>query len=108
MTVDRGAGGGVWLKSKLRGVVGRFVLTDRRMVFAETGIPALGLLGLLFNKEGTVRVQAAKSDFAGIDRGSHGRAKHVVNVKISAGETFTKGLATPYEDWEKALKTWAA
>ena len=95
----------MWLKSKFQGFGGRLVVTDRRVVFAQTGIPSLGLLGLLFNKQGTVRVQIAKPDVEGVEKGQHGRAKNVLSLR-SKGDEHRFVLNTPYEEWEQRINQW--
>ena len=96
----------MWLKSKFQGFGGRLVVTDRRLVFAQTGIPSLGLLGLLFNKQGTVRVQVAKSDLENVEKGQHGRAKNVLSLKNKEGEEYRFVLSTPYSTWEQRINQW--
>jgi hypothetical protein len=96
----------MWLKSKFQGYSGRLVVTERRVVFAQTGIPSLGLLGMLFNKQGTVRVQIAKSDLEGAEKGQHGRAKNVLNLKSRGGDEHRFVLNTPYETWEQRITQW--
>ncbi|MCH9685718.1 MAG: hypothetical protein K0V04_30075 [Deltaproteobacteria bacterium] len=98
---------GMWLKSKLQGFGARMCLTDRRLVIAQRGIPALGLIGMLFNKEGSVRVEVSKSDIAGIEQSSHGRAKNVVEISTKDGKAHRFIPGIPFETWKTALDQWS-
>jgi hypothetical protein len=98
---------GMWLKSKLQGHSAKLYLTDQRLVVATTGIPALGLLGLMFNKEGTVRVTLSKGDVAGVEESKHGRAKNVLQVNSANGDP-TRFIATaPFAEWKSAIDSWS-
>src|SRR5687767_11686081 len=79
----------MWRKGKVQAFGGRLVLTNRRLVFAQTGIAGLGLIGLLFNKDGTVRVEVPLPELAAAERGSFGRAKQVLDVKTRDGQTHS-------------------
>ncbi len=98
---------GMWLKSKFQGFGARLCLTDRRLVIAQQGIPALGLIGMLFNKQGTVRVELTKADLAGIEQGSHGRAKNVLEISTKGGKDYRFIPGMPFEDWKSTLEQWA-
>ncbi len=98
---------GMWLKSKLRGFGARLCLTDRRLVIARTGIPALGLIGMLFNKQGTVSVELSKAEVTGVEPSSHGRAKNVLEFTTKDGTAYKFIAGTPFEEWKSAIEQWA-
>jgi hypothetical protein len=98
----------LWLKSKFQGFGGKLLLSDRRLAFAQTGIAGLGLIGLLFNKQGTVKVQIAKGDVAGVTRGKHLRNDKVVEVSTRGGATHRFIVDNQVDEWITTLERWSA
>ncbi len=96
---------GMWLKSKMRGYQARICLTDRRFVVATTGIPGLGgLIGLLFNRKGTVRVSLTKSEITGVEETKSYGVAGVVQVNTTSDTPVM--FRAPYEEWKKAIEAW--
>ncbi len=95
----------IWLKSKLRGYQARIVLTDRRLVVAQMGIPGIGgLIGFLTNRGGTVKVELGKSDVTGVEATKSYGVGGVVQVNTSDGSPVM--FRAPVEEWKGAIEAW--
>jgi len=98
---------GIYLKGKIRGYQAKVYLTDQRLVVATTGIQSLGLIGMLFNKQGTVQVSLGKSDVEGVEETTHLKVGGVMQVNRKDGDPIrVRGPAV--EEWKGAIESWAS
>lgn len=98
---------GIWLKGKLRGYQAKIYLTDQRLVVATVGIQALGLIGMLFNKDGTIQVSMDRADIEGAQETTHLKVGGVLQINRKGGDPV-RIRGPVVDEWKSAIESWTS